>query len=124
MTPTSSPGELLAAISNEMVLLYKEHFGRGPTKVRTNWAGPDTLVTVLEDSLTPVERSLVRLGKDGELRSIRMLFQYSAEPQFRRIIEDATGRSVRSFVSGIDTSTDVSVELFMLEPVATDGPSD
>lgn len=115
MTSTSH-GELLAAISNEMVRLYKEHFGRGPTKVRTNWAGPDALLCLLEDSLTPVERSLVRLGKPEQLRNIRMLFQYSTEAEFRRIVEDLTGRKVRSFISGIDVSTDVSAELFVLEP--------
>ena len=114
----SSQGAVLAAISDEMVRVYKEHFGRGPTKVRTNWAGSDTLITVLEDSLTPSERSLIRLGSEQELRNIRLLFQDAAEPEFRRIVEQATGRAVRSFVSGIDTAADVSVEVFVLELAA------
>lgn len=109
---------MLAAISDEMVRLYKEHFGRGPTKVRTNWAGPDTLIAVLENSLTAAERNLIRMGQERELRNIRMLFQYAAEPEFRRIVEAATGRAVRSFVSGIDAASDVSVEVFILEPAA------
>ncbi len=117
MTSTSSQGAVLAAISNEMVRLYKEHFGRGPTKARTSWAGPDTLISVLEDSLTPAEQSLLRFEREQELRNVRMLFQYATEPEFRRIVEEATGRRVRSFMSGIDVSTDVSVEVFVLEPV-------
>jgi uncharacterized protein YbcI len=99
-----------------MVRLYKDQFGRGPTRVRTSWAGPDTIVTVLEDSLTPVEVSLRDLGKEAELRNIRMLFQYSAEDEFRSVIETHTGRRVKSFISGLDARSDVSVELFVLEP--------
>ena len=49
--------------SKEMVRLYKEQFGRGPTKARAAWAGPDTLVCTLEDTLTPAERNLLRLGE-------------------------------------------------------------
>jgi hypothetical protein len=40
-----------------MVRLYKELFGRGPTKTRTSYAGPDTL----EDSLTAAERNMLAL---------------------------------------------------------------
>ena len=41
----------LYEISNAMVQIYKDQFGRGPTKVRTHYAGPDTLVCLLENTL-------------------------------------------------------------------------
>jgi len=53
---------ILSAISNEMVRIYKAQFGRGPTKTRTNWAGPEILVVTLEEALTPAERSLLKTG--------------------------------------------------------------
>ena len=68
---------VLSAISNEMVRLYKEQFGRGPTKTRTNWAGPDMLVVTLEQTFTPAERSLQRMGEHQRLRDLRLLFQYA-----------------------------------------------
>jgi uncharacterized protein YbcI len=37
-----------AEISREMVRLYKDQFGRGPTKARTEFAGPDIVVCTLE----------------------------------------------------------------------------
>ena len=37
-----------ASVSREMVGLYKEQFGRGPTKARTHYAGRDCLVCTLE----------------------------------------------------------------------------
>jgi uncharacterized protein YbcI len=106
---------LLLQVSNEMVKLYKSQFGRGPTKVRTNWAGPDTLITTLENSLTPAERNMVAMGEHQRLRDIRMFFQYASESQFREVIERLTGREVAAFVSGIDAAQDVSCEIFYLK---------
>ncbi len=60
------------AVSNAMVRLYKEQFGRGPTKARTNFAGPDTIVCTLEDSMTPAERNMVALGDHQRLRDGRV----------------------------------------------------
>ena len=106
---------VLQSVSNEMVRIYKEIFGRGPTRVRADWAGPDVLVCTLEDSLTPAERKLVTLGEDQRLREVRMFFQHATEENFRGSVEAITGRKVRAFVSGIDTKQDVSAELFYFE---------
>jgi uncharacterized protein YbcI len=107
-----------------MVRLYKEQFGRGPTKARTNWAGPDTLVTILEDTLTPAERNLVKLGEHQRLRDLRMFFQYATVPQFCEPVERVSGRKVRAFHSSIDTVADgMAVEVFVLHPEGYEGPS-
>ena len=102
-------------ISNEMVRIYKEIFGRGPTRARANWAGPDALLCTLEDSLTPAERKMASLGEHQRLRETRMFFQHVCEDDFRESVERITGRKVRAFVSGIDTDTDVSSEVFYLQ---------
>lgn len=104
-------------ISNAMVRLYKEAFGRGPTKARAQFAGPDTLVVTLESSLTVAERNLVAMGEHQRLREARLFFQYALEDQFRAIVEQALGRRTVAFVSGIDTGRDVAMEVFTLEPV-------
>jgi uncharacterized protein YbcI len=109
------------AVSNAMVKLYKEQFGRGPTKARTNFAGPDVLVTTLENSMTPAEKNLVAMGEYQRLRDTRMFFQYATEDTFRETVERLTGREVWAFVSGIDTQHDVSTEVFYLKPEA--GPA-
>jgi uncharacterized protein YbcI len=49
------PESVLAEISRQMVKLYKEQFGRGPTKARTDFAGPDTVICTLEQSFTLAE---------------------------------------------------------------------
>jgi uncharacterized protein YbcI len=107
---------VLAEISREMVHLYKNQFGRGPTKARTSFAGPDTVLCTLEDSLTPAERRLVEMNEHQRLRDVRLFFQHATETEFFAIIETALNRKVRAFVSGIDTRSDVSAEVFYLEP--------
>jgi uncharacterized protein YbcI len=113
----------LSAISNEMVRIYKDQFGRGPTKTRTQWAGPDVLVVTLEKTLTPAEHSLCRLGEHARLRDLRLLFQYAEVERFCEPIERLTGRKVRSFISGIDTVSDIACEMFVLHPAGYDGLS-
>ena len=103
-------------IANAMVRLYKEAFGRGPTKARAQFAGQDTLVVILESSLTVAERNLVAMGEHRRLREERLFFQYALEDQFRTIVEEALGRRTLAFVSGIDAARDVAVEVFTLEP--------
>jgi uncharacterized protein YbcI len=105
------------ALSNSMVRLYKDLFGRGPTKAHTAFAGPDVIVTTLEESMTPAERNMVRMGESGRMRDTRIFFQYASENSFREVVERITGRNVRGFVSGIDVEHDISSEVFYLEPI-------
>jgi uncharacterized protein YbcI len=107
----------LQEITNAMVQLYKEIFGRGPTKARTNYAGPDTLVATIRDSLTPAEQAMLDLGEHQRVREMRMFFQHASESDFKETVERITGRKVWAFVSGTDTDRDVSTEVFYLEPV-------
>lgn len=111
-----SQSSVLAEISREMVRLYKEQFGRGPTKTRTNFAGPDIVIVTLEDSLTPAERRLAEMGEHQRLRDTRLYFQHATENQFKDVIERILDRKVRAFISGIDTRHDVSTEIFYLDP--------
>jgi len=117
-TPT---GGMLLQISNAMVRIFKDGFGRGPTKARAQLAGPDTLVVVLEDSMTVVERNLVAMGEDRRVRDARVFLQDALEHELRACVERILDRRTLAFVGGIDTGRDISVALFTLEPRA---PSD
>ncbi len=106
----------LLELSNAMVRLYKDLFGRGPTKARTSYAGPDLIVTTLRNSLSRADRHMAEAGDHERLRDLRIYFQYQHEAAFVGAVEEITGREVEAFVSGIDTKNDVSAELFYLEP--------
>ncbi|HWC08016.1 MAG TPA: Na-translocating system protein MpsC family protein [Solirubrobacterales bacterium] len=105
----------LAEVSREMVRLYKVQFGRGPTKARTDFAGPDLVICTLEDTLTPAERKMAAMGEHQRLRDLRLYFQHTTEKEFCGIIERVLEREVRAFISGLDTKKDVAAEIFYLE---------
>lgn len=111
----SNHDSVRSAISREMVRLYKELFGRGPTKVRTEFAGRDVVICTLENSFTPAERRLAEMEEHQRLRDTRLYFQYSSEDEFKETIERLLGRRVRAFISGIDTCADLATEVFYLE---------
>ena len=109
----------LQEVTNAMVQLYKELFGRGPTKARSSYAGPNTLVATIENSLTAAERNMIELDEHQRVREVRMFFQHASERDFVEAVEQITGRKVRAFVSGVDTAQDVSSEVFYFEPIPT-----
>ncbi len=121
----NDPGtSLLMEISNAMVRIYKEQFGRGPTKVRTYWSGPDALTVFLEGSLTKAERNMIKMGEHQRLRDTRTFFQYASVAEFCEPVQRITGRTVKSFVSGLDTEADgLAVESFVFYPEGKEGPS-
>jgi uncharacterized protein YbcI len=112
---TKPEARVLLELCNEMVRIYKEIFGRGPTRARADWAGPDAVLCTLEDTLTRAERKMVEVGDHQRLRETRMFFQHVCKDDFRESVERITGREVRAFVSGIDTVTDVASEVFYLQ---------
>jgi uncharacterized protein YbcI len=122
-TDEERSGLMMVEVSNAMVQVYKELFGRGPTRARTDYAGPDLLVSTLENSLTRIERTMAEAGEHERLRDLRMHFQYLGEDNFVGIVERITGRKVRAFVSGMDTKRDVACELFYLEPLTQPTPT-
>jgi uncharacterized protein YbcI len=113
-----------AEISREMVRLYKQLFGRGPTKARTEFAGPDIVICTLENTFTPAERSLADLGEYQRLRDTRMYFQAATHGRFTEIVERLAGRRVRAFISGLDAEEDVCAEVFYLEPKESPAPEE
>jgi uncharacterized protein YbcI len=118
--PESAAGQL-TQVTRAMVAIYKDQFGRGPRHAHSHYSGPNAITCFLEGTLTPLERSLAEGGEHARLRDMRLWFQYSAEASFRGAVEAITGRTVVSFISGIDTRTDVSLETFVLEPMPIPG---
>ena len=111
----------LLAVSNAMVKLHKEQFGRGPTKARSQFAGSDTLVCVLSDLLLPAERKLVEMGNQERVIDSRTSFQYATRPEFIAAVEQIVQRKVTAFASGIDPDHNTVYETFSLEPQASNG---
>jgi uncharacterized protein YbcI len=103
-----------AKISTEIVRLQAEYYGKGPTRAKT-YIVDDFVAVVLEESFTRAEKTLVARGEQEAIQQIRRRFQHHMADSFTSVVEQATGRKVRGFLSETDIEHDVSVEVFLLE---------
>jgi uncharacterized protein YbcI len=115
----SSLGEMRATISNEIVRLQAEYYGKGPTRAKT-YIVDDLVVVVLEESFTRAEKTLAQRGEREAIEHIRRRFQQQMADDFTSVVEQATGRKVRVFLSETNIDQDVSVETFLLADERTD----
>jgi uncharacterized protein YbcI len=115
----SSLGEVRATISKEIVRLQAEYYGKGPTRAKT-YIVEDLVVVVLEESFTRAEKTLAERGEKDAIEHIRRRFQQQMAEEFTSVVEQATGRKVRVFLSETNIELDVSVETFLLADERTD----
>ena len=115
----SSLGEMRATISMEIVRLQAEYYGKGPTRAKT-YIVEDLVVVVLEESFTRAEKTLAERGEKDAIEHIRRRFQQQMADDFTSVVEQATGRKVRVFLSETNIDQDVSVETFLLAEGRTD----
>jgi len=108
-------GRVRSVISTEMTRLHREYYGRGPTKART-YIQDDLVAVVLEETFTRAERTLVDRGEIDAIQQIRRRFQQQMSEEFTSLVEQATGRKVRAFLSETNLEADVAVEIFLLAP--------
>ena len=115
-SPPKTHGDVLTAISDGMVALLKEYYGRGPTRAKSYYED-DLVVCLLRGGFSRVEQTLLEGGRgvvgdpaaDGfpgaDARALR-----------RRSSRRATGRQVIGFMSGNQQDPDIMCEVFILAP--------
>jgi uncharacterized protein YbcI len=108
-------GTLRQDISTAMVALYKEHFGKGPTRCRT-YLHPDLVIVVLGGGYSAAEQTMLEAGRWYEVRQARQLWQDSMQARFVDAVEELTERKVAAFMSANRQAPDLAVEMFVLEP--------
>ena len=106
-------GDVLTAISDGVVALMKEFYGRGPTRTKTYYHD-DLIVCLLRGGFSRVERTLVEGGRSAAVIQQRMDFQELMRERFSAVIESATGRQVVGFMSGNEQNPDIMCEVFIL----------
>jgi uncharacterized protein YbcI len=108
-------GEALAEITNGIVRLFSNYYGRGPTRAKSYLLDDTYVVTVLRDTLTTVERTLAETGHGDQVRSVRLTFQEAMAKEFIGVVEAALGRRVAAYHSQLLIDADLGFELFVLE---------
>ena len=112
---SSAHGDVLTAISDGMVALLKEFYGRGPTRAKSYFED-DLVVCVLRGGFSRVEQTLLEGGRGTAVIHQRMEFQDLMRERFEGVIAQATGRRVIGFMSGNQQHPDIMCEVFILAP--------
>jgi uncharacterized protein YbcI len=108
-------GRRAAMISDGLVHLHKEYYGRGPTEAKTFLVN-DTVIALLRGGFTPIEKALIAEGQGERVHEMRRSFQHLMRERFEAIVEKATGRRVIAYMSQIHSDPDIALECFTLEP--------
>jgi uncharacterized protein YbcI len=115
-------GSKMLQVSNAIVGLHKEYFGRGPTKARSTLAR-DVLVVVLEGGFSQAERTLAESGREDAVSDARHVMQSVIKDRWIAAVEELVGRRVTCFLSANDPAQEIQVETFLLEPEEGRGTS-
>src|SRR3954447_16889642 len=107
-------GEMRAALSNALVALMKEHYGKGPTAAKS-FINDEYVLTVLEGGLTRNEETMLAAGEATLVRKYRLGFQQVIRDEMCGAVERVTGRRVLDYHSQIVFDPPRSFEIFVLE---------
>jgi uncharacterized protein YbcI len=108
-------GEQLAAVTNGIVKLFREYYGRGPDKAKSYLLDDHIVVCVLENTMTTVEQTLAKTGHPHMVREVRLKFQEAMADEFKGVVEKAMDRRVAAYHSQLTMEPDTGFEFFVLE---------
>jgi uncharacterized protein YbcI len=107
-------GNLRLAISNALVGVKKQLYGKGPVKAKT-YINDNYVFSVLEGGLTRNEETLIEAGEHRLVREYRLRFQEAVSQTIQTAIEEVTGRKVLAYHSQIVFDPDRAFEIFVLD---------
>jgi uncharacterized protein YbcI len=113
----ASPGQgaMRTAISNAIVGLLKQYWGRGPTGAKT-YLCDDYVFVALEGGLTRNEETLLAAGRENTVRAFRLEFQEVVREAVVGAVEDIVGRRVIGYHSQVIFTPPRAFEILVLEP--------
>ena len=118
-TPTpetaTRTGDQLAAVTNGIVKLFRDYYGRGPTKAKSYVLDDRIVVCVLEDTMTKVEKTLAENGHGDKVREVRLTFQEAMADEFKDTVTACMGRKVIAYHSQLTLDPDLGFEFFVLD---------
>jgi uncharacterized protein YbcI len=117
MQDTTEATRLRMAINDLVVRAMQRYTGRGAVRSRTV-IGEDTVMVLLEDSLTRGEQTLLEHGREDEVLRLRRVYQDVMGEELSAGIAELTGRPVVAFLSANHASPDYAAEIFVLGPAA------
>jgi uncharacterized protein YbcI len=106
-----------------MVQLIARHTGRGPTQARTTLS-TNLIIVLFRDVMTKAEKTLADAGENVDVRATRRIFQEMISAEACEIVQECTGRTVKSVLADVDPANDTAVHVFVLEDIPETGDVD
>ena len=115
MNEKLSGGYLLSAISNGIVGILRDRYGRGPTTAKT-YVFDDIIVVVFRaGGFTAVEQTMIDSGEPERVVAMREDFQRVVARDYTDTIERLTDRRVVAFLSHAHVEPELTVEVFFVD---------
>jgi uncharacterized protein YbcI len=112
-TSSGPGGAARAAISNAVVRLMNDLYGKGAARTRT-FIAEDHVFCALEGVLTRVERTLVQAGETDLVRELRMRFCEMVRPVVADEVARLLGREVLAMQAQVVFDPDTLFLIFVL----------
>ncbi len=111
-------GQLEAEIGEAIIKFEKEYMGRGPEETKT-YIIDDMVLIRLRGVLTPAEKNLAQIDGSAHgralVKQVRIELLEKARGLLEVLVQDITGRKMRSLHTDISTLTGERVIIFTLE---------
>jgi uncharacterized protein YbcI len=108
---------LKAVISTEVVRLFRQHTGRGPTKAKTT-ISDGVIVVTLADCLTTPEKQLLDAGQRELVEQTRSALHRGMRAEAVHLVERLTRTEVVAYLNDQEFDPDLAVIVFVLAPVS------
>jgi uncharacterized protein YbcI len=106
---------VIAAISEGLVALLEEFYGRAPTRMKSYYED-DLVMCVHTGGFSRAEQTLLKGGHGPTVIQQRIEIQQRKRDRFEAVIERATGRRVIAFMNGNQNDPEMMSEMFILAP--------
>lgn len=122
--PPLTGDALLEAVNDAMIALHERYYHRAPATSKTQLLGDDILACVMGGIYTDVEKTMIEIERNTDVKATRSAFQHAMKARFIAEVERLSGRGVHAFISDSYVGPDRQIELFILEPTQepTDAP--
>lgn len=105
----------MGAISRRVVQLFKEYYGRGPTKAKTYYAD-DVLTVLMSGGFSKAEETLLEGGRGDSVVQQRTDFHEVMKARFSAVVEEELDRKVVALLFANQQNPDLLVQTYLLEP--------
>lgn len=104
MVELQTRGQLERTLSQRIQAYYRQQLGHQPSKISCQLFD-NQLAIIVEDSITPAEKLLVKEGKEALAEKVRFSLNDATKPELKNLIQDILSVGVSDVLSDATLDT-------------------